>query len=108
MNDFRHNVLFPLERYYDRLLHFLQSVKVDTTMEEYYKEIIYTKVERDILQTYFRICNCTLANISKLDYDISIFSTSMYDTTSFYRINDFYKENKIFQYKDLTFYQRTS
>jgi len=107
VSDFRHNVLFPLERFYDRLLHFLNSVKKDLTMEDSYKQIIYTKVERDLLQTYFRICNYKILG-EKLDYDLVIFDTTVYNSKSFYRINQFYIDNTAFNYKDLTFYNKTT
>ncbi|MFA6089446.1 MAG: hypothetical protein WC755_06285 [Candidatus Woesearchaeota archaeon] len=106
INDFRQNIIFPLGRYYDRLLYFLNSVDKDDILQINHKKIIYNKVERDILQTYFRVCNYQFSG--KLDYNLSIFDTDTYKSEMFYRINKFYINKNLFQYKDLEFYCKTT
>ncbi len=105
INDFRHNVLFPLSRYYDKLFHFLNRVKIDKVLNQDYKNILYNYIERDILQTYFRVCNNCVEGYY-MTVDLTPFKTIKYDPETFYRINKFYIENEIFQYKDLAFYKR--
>jgi len=107
INDFRHNILFPLEKYYDRLFHFLNSIYKDNILEKNHKNILFNKVERDILQTYFRICNYSFITNEK-NYDLSTFDTPKYNSKSFYKINNLFIENKLFQYKSLEFYCKTN
>ena len=105
INDFRHNVLFPLSQYYDKLYHFLNRIKCDETLSLDYKKILYNYIERDILQTYLRVCNYERGN--KRHCELSIFKTEVYDQNSFYNINNFYIDNSAFQYKDQAFYIKT-
>lgn len=105
INDFRNNVLFPLSRYYDKLFHFLNRVKADKVLNQDYRNILYNYIERDVLQTYFRVCNNCFQDF--MTVDLLPFKTIKYDTETFYKINKFYIENKIFQYKDLQFYKDT-
>jgi hypothetical protein len=108
ISDFRDNVLFPLERFYDKLNDFLFTVHKDVVLEEYHKKFIFKTVERDLLQTYFRVCNNIHPFLNNKEYQLSHFKTEAYNPEeSFYRINKFYIENKLFNYKDLEFYQTT-
>lgn len=107
IDDFRTSILFPLERYYDRLYYFLETVLKDSILKENHKRIIFNKAERDILQTYFRVCNYSVPN-GKRQYNLSTFDTGAYSSNSFYRINSFFIDNKLFQYKNLEFYKITS
>lgn len=103
INDFRHNVLFPLVRYYDKLFYYLNRVKNDKVLNHDYRNILYNHIESDLLQVYFRICNH--CHGTYMTVDLSIFKTEVFDPESFYMINRFFIENKTFQYKDLNFYQ---
>jgi hypothetical protein len=107
IDDFRFNVLFPLERYYDRLYYFLNTILKDKILKDNHKRIIFNKVERDILQTYFRVCNYAVPN-DKRQYNLSTFDTEKYKSESFYKINQFYIDNRLFQFKDLDFYRKTT
>lgn len=107
INDFRHNILFPLVRYYDRLYQFLEIVIKDEILEPNHKNYIYNKVERDLLQTYFRVCNYQFMS-EKPDYDLIPFETEKFNADSFYRINKLFIEKNLFQFKDLEFYKETT
>ena len=107
INDFRHNILFPLSRYYDRLFYFINNVYTDKILLDEHKKIIFNKIERDILQTYFRVSNYSVYN-NQLHYNLSTFDTEVYKSESFYIINKFFIEHNLFQYKDLKFYQMTT
>jgi hypothetical protein len=104
-SNFREGILYPLSRFYDRLYKFLLRIKNDDVLIQNYKNILYMYVERDLLQTYFRVCNNTHG--PELLYDLTPFKTQAYDANSFYGINRFFIENNCFQYNNLTFYQET-
>lgn len=106
MFNFTYCVLAPLVRYYDKLLHFLNAVYDDTVLADRYKKIIFNKVEQELLQIYFRVCN-NVRWQEKKEYDLSKFKTVGFDTSIFYEINSFYIKNKLFQYKNLEFYIKT-
>lgn len=105
LNDFRHQIIFPLMKYYSKILQFLSRVKNDEVLSKSYKNILYNYIERDVLQSYLRISNNQLGN--ELQYDLSIFETSVFDPTSFYKINEFYIKDDLFQYQNLNFYINT-
>lgn len=105
LNDFRHQIIFPLFKYYSKIFQFLNRVKNDEVLSESYKKILYNYIERDILQSYFRISNNKLGN--ELHYDLSIFETPVFNPNSFYSVNDFYIKNNLFQYQNLNFYITT-
>jgi len=105
INDFRHNVLFPLIPYYAKIFSYLKRVKNDKVLNIDYKNILYYQIERDLLQTYFRICNNCHSNYKTVN--LSIFKTEAFDPETFFIINRFYIENDIFLFNDLKFYQNT-
>ena len=105
VNDFRHNILFPLTRFYDKLFDFLQRIKTDTTINNEHRKILYYYIERDLLQTYFRICNYQFGGTLKCR--LTDIETEKFKESLFHRINDFYRTNNLFQFKDLNFYQMT-
>lgn len=107
INDFRHNILFPLVRYYDRLHYFLETVIKDDVLEANHKKYIYNKMERDLLQTYFRVCNYRFMS-NEPDYNLRTFETEKFSADSFYKINSLFIEKNLFQFKDLDFYKRTT
>jgi hypothetical protein len=106
--DFRHNIIFPLERYYDKLYNYILSVVKDEILEQSHKDIILKKIERDILQTYFRVCNYGIGINGENFYQIHSFKTEKFNPDSFYRINKLYTDKKLWQYKNLEFYQETT
>jgi hypothetical protein len=103
--DFRHNVIFPLSRFYDKIHHFLQRVQIDKTINDDHKRILYYYIERDLLQTYFRVCNHRFGNI--LQCSLADIETEVFKEAAFHEINVFYKRNSLFQFKNLNFYETT-
>lgn len=103
--DFRHNVIFPLSRFYDKIHHFLQRVQIDKTINDDHKRILYYYIERDLLQTYFRVCNYRFGNI--LHCSLAEIETKVFTEEAFHEINIFYKKNSLFQFKSLNFYETT-
>jgi hypothetical protein len=105
INDFRHNVIFPLTRFYDKIYHFLQRVQIDKTINDDHKKILYYYIERDLLQTYFRVCNYKMGNMLKCS--LADIETKAYTEAMFHTINEFYKSNGLFQFKNPSFYETT-
>jgi len=98
---FRFNIIFPLLREYVSLFDFLKDVKNDKILSIEYKNRLYKIIERDILQSYFRICN--YRRFTNMKYYLS--SLQPEDLEDFYAINNFYIENNLFQYNPLDFYE---
>ena len=102
VSSFRLFLLFPLLREYVSLLDFLKEVRSDKILSIEYKNRFYKIIERDVLQSYFRICNFCMFQYMK--YNLS--SLQKTDLEDFYAINNFYIENDLFQYNNLRFYQQ--
>jgi len=102
VSNFRLFILFPLLREYVSLYDFLKEIRNDKILSVEYKSRFYKIIERDILQSYFRICNFSMFN-HILKYNLS--SLQETDLEDFYAINNFYIENNLFQYNNLKFYQ---
>lgn len=100
---FRIYILFPLLREYVSLYDFLKEVKSDKILSDEYKNRFYKIIERDILQSYFRVCNYSYFN-DILKYNFS--KLQKVDLVDFFAINNFYIENNLFQYNNLEFYQQ--
>lgn len=106
ISDFRGQVIFPLLKFYDKLFHFLVRIYKDEVLSKDYKKILYNYIERDLLQTYFRIANNKNLG-EEMQYDLSVFETPVFKKDTFYRINQFYIYRDIFQYKNQDFYIKT-
>lgn len=106
INDYRSNVLFPLTRYYDKLLFFVNRIKDDKLLSIEYKLVLYYLIEMNVLPIYFRVSNC-LGPSGSIQCNLTPFSTENYDSKTFYEINEFYIANNLFQYKDLKYYKHT-
>jgi len=103
--NFRLHILFPLLREYKSLLHFLNEIKDDTLLSQSHKNKFYKIIERDVLQSYFRICNNHTLPVAEPDYDLSCYPKN--NIEDFCAINEFYIANSAFQYNTLEFYQNT-
>lgn len=115
---FKMQIFQPLIWNYQRLLRFLVKIKDDNILSNIYKDMFYEKIEHDLLQSYFRICNNQTTDRGK-DYDLKKIFTRKYKDEwqtlagdkkwidEFYRVNNFYIENHTFRFKDLHFYQTT-
>jgi len=103
---FQHTVIFPLERFYRKLLDLLKNILNDKTLLSEYKVFLFRKIERDLLQDYFRICNYEV--VEKKLYNLSIFKTISYNPNSFYLINDLFRQHNLFNYRNLDFYKETN
>ena len=103
---FRSSVIFPLERFYAKLSHLLEKILKDKILLKRYKAILFSRIERDLLQDYFRICNYEF--FEKRLYNLSIFKSEGYNSNKFYKINQFYIANNLFDYEDLKFYKTTN
>lgn len=108
LNNYRHNIVFPLVGYYDKLYGFIIDVIKDEVITEKYKKMLLKKVEREILQTYFRVCNYSVINDGVLAYNLNPLETENFDLDSFYKINKLYIDKGLFEYKDLDFYKETT
>lgn len=105
-DEFRHNILFPLYRHYSQLYNFLERVKSDSLLKEEHKNLLYLIVERDLLQTYFRI-TINEDPLRKKWYDLSMFDTAVFNSNSLYAISNFYINNNLFTLHSLDFYKET-
>jgi hypothetical protein len=103
---FRSSVIFPLERFYAKLSHLLEKILKDEILLKEYKAILFSRIERDLLQDYFRICNYEF--LKRKLYNLAIFKSQGYDANKFYKINEFYITNNLFDYENLKFYKATN
>jgi hypothetical protein len=106
VNEFRHNIIFPLFRKYSQLHNYLERIKADSVLKVDHKKLLYLLIERDILQTYFRICN-NEDPLNQKSYNLSTFDTPVFQSNSFYDVNQFYIDNSLFSLHSLKFYKET-
>jgi hypothetical protein len=105
-NEFRHNIIFPLFQKYSQLHNYLTRIKQDSLLKEEHKKLLYLLIERDILQTYLRICN-NEDPLNRKRYNLDLFETSLFQSKMFYSINQFYIDNSLFSLHSLEFYKQT-
>ncbi len=105
-DEFRHNILFPLYRHYSQLYNFLERVKNDSLLKAEHKRLLYLLLERDLLQTYFRV-TINEDPLRKKWYDLAIFDTAAFNSRSLYSICEFYTNNNLFALHTLDFYKET-
>jgi|GEM_PF-5375890 len=106
INEVRTQILFPLTKYYNRIFKFLEDIYNDNILTDEYKIILFNNIERDILQTYFRVCNNKFGEQKTVDFNI--FKTIRFiPEQSFLKINQFYIENNLFKFENLMFYEGT-
>lgn len=106
IGKFRIGVIFPFIRNYKNLGIFLNEVIQNDVLSDRYKAKFYIKVEQQLLQCYFRICN-NIDQLGKPNYDLSLFDSEVYKSAEFLEINDLYIKNNLFQMNDLDFYIKT-
>lgn len=106
INDFRVYVLFPLSRYYDKIYKFILQVEEDNIMTTKYKNSILYALERDILQTYFRVCNNQFGKRPTVDFE-NFKTIKFIPEDSFFKINQYYIANQKFSFESLGFYKDT-
>lgn len=106
VNEFRHNILFPLFRKYAQLHNFLQRIKADQLLKDEHKKLLYLLIERDLLQNYFRLCNNEFPDNTK-NYDLSLFETQVFRIESLHAVNRFFIDNDLFALHSLQFYKET-
>lgn len=101
--DFKMRFLSPLHREYVALFDLLSEISENKLLSISHKMRLYKKVEMDLLQVYFKICNKTISpNSNNKEYDLSAYKLLDFN---FYIINDFYIENNLFRYHPLEFYK---
>ena len=103
---FRSSVIFPLEIFYSKLSHLLEKILKDKILLKEYKTFLFSRIERDLLQDYFRICNFEF--LDRKTYNLAIFKSEGYNSDKFYKINKFYIENNLFDFRNLEFYKATN
>lgn len=110
--DFKINFLFPLYREYVVLFDLLSEINENKSLSISHKMRLYKKIEMDLLQVYFKICNKISPNINdnkekeEKEYNLTALEGHYFKKEDFYKINNFYIENELFQYHTLEFYKK--
>jgi hypothetical protein len=103
---FRRQIIRPLIIEYKHLLHFLVDIKNDKLLTDEYRGIFYKKIEFELLQHYFLICNYSKVGNPEVEPEGFILDVFPENTLKeFYAINEFYKQHKAFRYWNLKCYQ---
>lgn len=106
-SSFRTNVIFPLVRNYKNVALFIEEVANNKLLESRYKRKLYLKVEQQLLQHYFRICN-NIDSSRKQEYNLKVFDSNGFNSNEFFTLNELFIKDDLFQINDLNYYKNNN